>query len=145
MTMDTPLAAYYNVLCWPPIMGYLYIYPRGVDSNIKMPGCACFGSESVPMLKVKKTCPYWRSSAHVIPILWCNIKLECIIPKCHSQSIILHKFLPILSDAANFIPILSEIFSLILLPWSRKRAHVLLFRTHTSRLSWNQVAPGTYM
>ena len=64
----------------------------GVDSSIKMPGCVCWVSENVPILKDplgKKNIPILNgSSAYFIPILWCNIKLKCIIPKGHSQSII---------------------------------------------------------
>ena len=42
-----------------------------------------------------------------------------------------------------YTPFLSEIFSLISLPWHWKRTHVLHFWTHTSRHSWNQVTtPG---
>ena len=67
----------------------------GGDSSIKMPGCVCWGSQNVPILKgalgKKKNIdlPILKgSSAYFIPILWCNIKLKYIIPKGHLQSII---------------------------------------------------------
>ena len=66
----------------------------GGDSSIKMPGCVCWGSENVPILKdalgiKKKKNILKSSSAYLIPILWSNIKLTCVIPKGNSQSIII--------------------------------------------------------
>ena len=53
---------------------------------MKMPRCACWGSENESILKGtfgQKTypCILKGSSAYSIPILWCNIKLKYIIPK----------------------------------------------------------------
>ena len=73
---------------------YSRISSKGSDSSINMPGCVCWGSENVPTLKdalgkKTKNIPILKgSSTYFIPILWCNIKLKCIIPKVHSQSII---------------------------------------------------------
>ena len=68
------------------------ILPRGATPVKKMPRFVCWGSEIVHILKDalgKKNIPILRgSSAYFIPILWCNIRLKCIIPKCHLQSII---------------------------------------------------------
>ena len=62
------------------------------NSSIKIPGCVCWGSENVPILKAalgKKKIPILKvSSAFFIPILWSNIKVTCIISKGQSQSII---------------------------------------------------------
>ena len=81
------------------------------------------GSENVPILKNalgKKNIPILEgSSAYFVPILWCNIKLKrsfeihhyfCkVYVGCSSLcTILLHKCLPIFSDAANFTPILSH-------------------------------------
>ena len=113
---------------------------------------------NVPILLREKNIPILKgSSAHFIPRLWCNIKLKFIVHKGHSQSLTFwlfgivyvdcslfspffqviniihntqHKFLPILSDVANSTLILSEIFSLVSLPYSLKRTHVLHFWTH---------------
>ena len=58
---------------------------QGDDSGIKMPGCVCWGSENVPIMKDalgQKNIPILKGSlAHLIPILWCNIKLKFIIHK----------------------------------------------------------------
>ena len=66
------------------------------DSNIKMSGCVCWGSENEPILKDalgEKNIPILKgSSAYFIPILGCNIKLKCMIPEGHSQSIIFGLF-----------------------------------------------------
>ena len=123
-----------------------------------MLGCLCWGSENVPIMKDalgKQNIPILRFSAHLIPILW-YIKLKCVI---HNPSLFFvdyssfspllhviiyntqHKLPPTLSDAANFTPILSEIFSLVSLPWRWKRTHVLHFWTHTSGHSCNLVVP----
>ena len=60
----------------------------GDDSSIKMTECVCWGSENVPILKDalgENNLPILKgSSTYFIPILWCNIKLKCIIPKSHS-------------------------------------------------------------
>ena len=68
----------------------------GVDLSIKMPGCVCWGSENVPILRdslgKKKNTHIRGFSANFIPILWCNIKLKCINPKGHSQYIIFESF-----------------------------------------------------
>ena len=113
----------------------------------------CLMSNNIPILK--------GYSAHLILISWCNIKLKYIIHNtslsshliysmfivAHSHRWVLSLYTilniksPILSDAANFRPILSEIFSLTSLPGSQNRTHVLHFWTHTSGHSWNQVAP----
>ena len=92
-----------------------------------------------------KFLPILSDATHLVPILseiFSLIKRKCIIHKGYSQSphhskspgvvyadcssfsllsyVIIyntqHKFLPILSDATNLVPILSEIFSLISLP-----------------------------
>ena len=63
----------------------------GGDSSIKMPGCVCLGFENVHILRDalgNNILILKGSSAYFIPILWCNIKLKCITPKNHSQSII---------------------------------------------------------
>ena len=53
---------------------------QGGDSSMKMPGRVCLGSENVPILKdtlCKKNIPILKdSSAHLIPMLWCNIRLK---------------------------------------------------------------------
>ena len=49
---------------------------EGGDSSINIPGCVCWGSENVPILKY--------ALGKKMPILWCNIKLICMIPKDHS-------------------------------------------------------------
>ena len=51
-------------------------HPGGGGGSVKMPGCVCWGSENVPILKyvlVKKNIPILKgSSAYFIPILWCR-------------------------------------------------------------------------
>ena len=67
---------------------------QGGDSSLTMPGCVCWVSENVHILKDasgKINIPILKGfSAYLIglPILLCNIKLKCIILKGHSKSII---------------------------------------------------------
>ena len=49
---------------------------------MKMPGCVCWGSGNVPIMKdalCQKTFPILKG--HLISILWCNIKLKSVIQK----------------------------------------------------------------
>ena len=54
-------------------------------NTYEMPGCVCLESENVPIMKdalCKTNLPILKgSSAHLIPILWCNIKLKSLIHK----------------------------------------------------------------
>ena len=59
--------------------------PGGGDSNMKYLD-VCWESKNVPIMKdafgKKQNTHIEGSSAHVIPILWCNIKQKCIIQNC---------------------------------------------------------------
>ena len=55
---------------------------------MNMPGCVCWGSENLPILKDalgKKTTHIEGFLCILHTILLCDIKLKCIIPKGHSN------------------------------------------------------------
>ena len=50
----------------------------------EMPGCVCWGSKNAPIMKdalCQKNTHIEGILSTLIPILWCNIKLNCIIHK----------------------------------------------------------------
>ena len=56
----------------------------GGQLQYKNAGMCVMGVILKDVFDIKKSTPILKgSSAYFIPILWCNIKLKCIIPKGH--------------------------------------------------------------